>query len=207
MKKKRIIKRWLALPSKRDGFTLLELLISAVLLSIILGAIYTAFFASHKAVAGLDESMLELQEGRALLDIMRKEISASFYEPDDKNAVFKIEDRDMSGKQTSRIAFTGFSPLREGLSEIRYYVKETNGGLVLYKTMSSAFLSEVQPQEADLINNIEEFYIEAKNGDKWLRTWDSALMHKKPDEIKITIKLKIKQKVISLSSTIKPMIT
>ncbi|MBI4685022.1 MAG: prepilin-type N-terminal cleavage/methylation domain-containing protein [Nitrospirae bacterium] len=196
----------LRLRSAAGGFTLLEVLIASVLLSLILGALYSTFFLSHKAVQGLDESMLRLQECRGVLDMLRREIDASFYRDGDKNTIFRIDDRDMYGKQASRITFTGFSSVMPGVTEMRYYIEESGDKLTLYKGILTPFSIKEKIQESDLVEDVEEFLIEAREGDKWVRTWDSALLHSLPEEVKITVKIKVKDKKVLLSVRARPMI-
>lgn len=192
---------------RQDGFTLMEVLVASAILAVILGALYSTFFLSSKAISGLDESVLKLQEGRAFLDIIRREIGASFYSGNDKKTFFKLEDRDVYGRQASRIAFTGFSPLRGGMSELRYHIKESGDRLILYKEILSPFGANEGFHEADIIEDVGEFSVEARQGDKWIKTWDTALMHRLPDEVKIYLRIKIKDRDVMLFVTSRPMIT
>jgi len=192
---------------QQDGFTLMEVLVASAIFAVILGALYSTFFLSSKAISGLDESVLKLQEGRAFLDIIRREIGASFYRGNDKKTFFKLEDRDVYGRQASGIAFTGFSPLRGGISEIRYQIKESGDRLILYKEILSPFGANEGFQGADIIEDVGEFSVEARQGDKWIKTWDTALMHRLPDEVKIYLRIKIKDRDVMLFVTSRPMIT
>ena len=53
-------------------------------------------------------------KARMSMDTMSREMDSVVYKSGDKNSVFKVEDRDLFGKQVSRITFTAFSPLRPG---------------------------------------------------------------------------------------------
>jgi hypothetical protein len=181
-------------------------LIASALLSIILGAVYSTFFISYKAVSGLDESMLKLQEGRSTLSMIKREIDSAFYRDGDKKMIFKLEDRDIFGKHTSRIIFTTLSPLRNGVSEMKYYVKESDDRLILYKEISSLFGRKNEPIETDIIEGIGEFLIEVKYNDKWVRTWDSSITHRLPDDIRISLKIKVKDKDVLLFERARPKI-
>lgn len=192
---------------RQNGFTLLEVLVASALLAVILAALYSTFFLSNKAISGLDESMIKLQESRKALDMLRKEIESSFYRGSDEKTLFRLEDRDIYGRQTSRIIFTSFSPLRPGVSEIKYYVKESGEKLILCKEILSPLGSSRGLQEADIIEGIGEFSIEAKYGDRWVKTWDSSLTKKLPDEIRISLGVKIKDRHVLLFEKARPMMT
>jgi general secretion pathway protein J len=193
-------------PSGRAGFTLIEVLMAFAILSIILGAVYSTFFLSHKAMEGLDESLVKLQECRGMMDTLSREGDAIFYSAANKNSIFKVEDRDLYGKQTSRLIFTAFSPLIPGLSTISYYVEEMDGKPMVLKKIHSAYRSGENQEGAEMIEGVEAFTVEARDKDKWVKTWDASEIKKIPEEIRVTITVLIKDRQVSLHETIKPKI-
>ncbi|MDA8082953.1 MAG: prepilin-type N-terminal cleavage/methylation domain-containing protein [Nitrospiraceae bacterium] len=191
------------------GFTLLELLLSILMLTIILGAIYSTFFLSHKAVDGINDSLLRLQESRMMLDVLAREVESSVYDGSRQKSVLKIEDRDIYGKQASRFAFTTLSLLRPGMSLLQYNVEEHDGKLVLYKTLLDPYRNYTEteaPKPVALLEDIDSFTVECKNGTDWVKTWDTAETKKAPDEIRITLAFKVRDKPITLYETMKPKI-
>jgi len=189
-----------------DGFTLLEMLLAMLLLTIILGAVYSTFFLSHKAVSVVDDSLITLQECRTLLDTMTREIDSSFYRTDRKKSLIKVEDRDIYGKQTSRMTFTSLSPLRPGLSLVTYHVENHDGIMTLYKKMANPYKDEPELKPTEMLDNIEAFMIEVKDGAKWVKTWDTTEIQRVPEEIRITISIKVKEKLITINETVRPKI-
>ena len=187
------------------GFTLLEVLIATAILSVVLAAIYGTFSLSYKAIEGMDESMLRLQESRKALDILRCELDSSYYERRDANTFFKIQDRDSYGKQASQLSFTGFSTLRPGLSRISYYVEEKDGKLTLLKRLESPY-DKKETEGVDLIDDLEAFTVEAKYNDVWVKTWDTDITRDRPEEIRIGFTMMIKGKKVTLSDVSKPKI-
>lgn len=201
------------------GFTLLEVLLSLLLLTIVLGAIYSTFFLAQKAVTGIDESLLKLQEGRALLDTLSREIDAAVYTSGRKQSRLKIEDRDIYGRQTSRLTFTALSPLRPGLSRITYHIEEHDKVLILYKKMDNPYkdISETDTADSrtnasdpnkpvDMIEGLESFTVEAKEGANWVKTWDTEETKRMPEEVRVTLVFKIKDRPVTIYETIKPKI-
>ncbi len=196
--------------SNKRGFTLLELLLALVMLTIVLGAIYSTFFLSHRAVTTVDESLLKLQECRMFIDTLSSEIDSSIYLPGNTMTGMKIEDRDIYGKQTSRFTFTALSPVRPGLSQITYYIENQDNNLVLLKKMFYPYRAESQQKSLatpiELIEGVDSFTLEARNGTSWIKTWDTAATGKVPDELRITITFKIGEKLLTLYETMKPKI-
>lgn len=187
-----------------NGFTLIELLIATALLSLILSAVYGAFFISHRAMTGLDESLVRLQECRTALDVMGRETES--IKADSKNSLFKVEDRDFFGKQASRLTFTAFSPLSPGISLISYYVEEKDGLLTLYKKMDDVYRPNNNAKGVELIEGLESFTVEIKDGNKWVKTWDISETGRPPLEIRITVTAKVKDSPVSFFDTFRPKI-
>jgi general secretion pathway protein J len=190
----------------RQGFTLLEILVALALLAIILTAVYSTFFLSRKAIEGVDESLLKLQECRMTMDTIRREMDSALYTPGNKNSLFTIEDRDFFGKQASRVTFTSFSPLIPGLSLISYYVEEKNGVLTVYKKISQASAIGGEPEAVEVIDNAEAFAVEGLYQDKWIKTWDAAETGRIPERIRVTVKIMTKDRPLTLYETATPRI-
>jgi general secretion pathway protein J len=189
------------------GFSLLELLVAFAILTIILGAIYGTFFLSHRALDGMDDTLLKLQECRMTLDTLGREMDSAFYSPSTSISAFRIEDRDLYGKQASRVVFTAFSPLTPGLSRVSYYVDENNGKLTLMKNIHSAFTPDTPEERGiDLIDDLQAFSVEAMLKGKWVRTWDTADTNAVPEEIRVTITFTLKDKPFTLYETVAPKI-
>jgi general secretion pathway protein J len=193
-------------PATEEGFTLLELLIATALLAIILGALYSTFFISHKAISGLDDSLVNLEECRNALDVIGRESESLFYRRTNTHSFFKLEDRDIYGKQASRLSFTTFSPLTYGLSAISYYVEEKDGVLTLYKKVGNPYKTDDTVKGVDLIDGVGSFTVEVRDGDKWVKTWDTGETGTAPAEIRITITALFQGRPVSLFETVSPMI-
>ena len=185
------------------GFTLIEVLIAVGILSVVLAAIYSTFFLSHRAVEGMDESMLKLQESRRAIDILRRELDSAFYTGEDRNTFLKIQDRDIYGKQATQLTFTAFSPLRPGLSRISYYIEDKNGKLNLFKKVESPYTHE-KTEGVDIIEDIEAFSVETLYGGQWVKTWDTDISKGIPDEIRIGLSVIINGNKMTLFDVAKP---
>jgi len=188
-----------------SGFTLIEVLIAVAILSIILTAVYSTFFLSYKAIDGMDESLLKLQESRKAIDILRRELDSAFYSKEDSNTFLKIEDRDVYGKQATQLTFMSFSPLRSGLSRISYYIEDKAGKLNLFKKVESPYSKE-ETEGVDIIEDLEAFTVEARYNDRWVKTWDTDITKGMPDEIRVSLSIKIKGNMMTLFDISRPMV-
>lgn len=179
---------------KTEGFTLLEVLVAFAITCIVLAALYSAFFISHRAVSVVDDSLIRLQECRSVVDVIKKEVESSLYDRSKIYTVFKLEDRDFYGKEASQLTFTSFSPLLPGLAKIAYVVEENDDKrLVLKKSMASAYSNAAETKGMDLMDDIDSFTVEARYNDKWVKTWDGELTGGTPDEIRISVSIRPKK--------------
>lgn len=178
--------------SRGRGFTLIEVLVALAIFSIIIAALYGTFFLSHKAMGAVDDKLVRLQECRAVLDVIKREIESAYYSSEKKYTAFKLDDRDFYGRQASQLLFTAFSPLMPGLSKITYTIEEDKGRLVLMKKVVSANSRSDEARPMEMIEDIGSFTIEARFNNKWVRTWDSALSFAIPDEIRVSVAILIK---------------
>ena len=169
------------------GFTLLEVLVAVGIFSLVLVALYTTFFLSYRALDVADKSLLKLQEARFFLDTLKREIESAVYSENKPYTVFKIDDRDYYGRQTSQIIVTSLSPFIKGLSNIKYAVVERDGRLIIIKSMTTAFTHASEDKGMDLLEDVASFTLEVKLNDRWVKTWDSRLAKSIPEEVRITL--------------------
>ncbi|NWF76013.1 MAG: prepilin-type N-terminal cleavage/methylation domain-containing protein [Nitrospirae bacterium] len=190
---------------KNCGFTLIEILIASAILSIVLVAVYSTFFLTEKALNGLDESMVKMQEMRRAIDIFRRELDSVFWSEADEKTLLKIQDRDLYGKQTTEITFTTFTPLKSGLSRISYFVEEKDNKLNLMKKIESPYHDE-KVEAVDIIENLESFSVEVRYKGQWVKTWDTEIARNIPEEIRIRLSSKIRDNTLDIFEISKPKI-
>jgi general secretion pathway protein J len=191
------------IPPGTEGFSLIEILVAVSILAVVMVMLYSSFSVSHDAVTSVDDSLLKLQESRRTLDMLKREIESAFYAQGRDQSFFKLDDRDFYGRQASEISFTAFSPLAPGLMHIKYFFDEHNGSMVLQKKAVSSYGASQDIAGVILLDDVESFVIEAKYHDQWVKTWDSDAAGGFPDELKISIAMKLEsqQGVITLSDT------
>lgn len=188
------------------GFTLIELVIAIAIMSVVLAALYSSFLLADRALVQVGESSLKLQESRAFVDTLKRELESVRYSGDNAFYVFKMNDRDFYGRQASSLTMTTTTPLMKGLAKINYAVEERDGRLVITKSMVSAFSPEAAENKVenrvDLVEDIESFTLQAKYQDTWVKTWDSSLSENAPDEVKITLTMRMKSNKEEASSAV-----
>ncbi len=185
----------------RSGFTLLEVLISLAIITVILLSLYGSFFLGKKAVDSLDEGPVRLQETRMTLDVMRREVEAALF---GRNKMFKIDGRDIYGKDASSITFNTFSLSSPGFLRLTYFIEgKDDHSMVLKKYSVQGNKStdrEIDSEKSiDVLEGIDSFRVEARFGNEWVKTWDSKLSQELPDEVRFTIVVNVNERRYVLS--------
>ena len=196
----------------KNGFTIIELLISLSILIIVLGAVYATFFTVQRALDRFNNISLKYHEARTALDIIRREIESSFVESaepgdekDKKITRFSFKDKDIFGKPASELQMTAFSFRSIGLNTISYHVEEDGDILKLMKKESPALLPS-NGYSLEMIYGIEGFSVETFFKQKWIRVWDADEAGILPDMVRVTIEFSDNGKKISLREYARPAI-
>lgn len=207
----------LVVPSHRNtgGFTLLELLIAMALLVIICGALYGTYFSlmngREAAVAGMENR----REIRTTLDMLRREINAAYYKrnlnPDQKKTYFIVQDRDFFGKPASILKLStiaaptvGTTPVSD-LLEVTYEPMEKDNRISLTRRAKD-FYFDFTPDPYPQMEEVEGFLVECWDGSKWVKSWDTALNNTLPKSVKVTVRVKERDKTVEYSAVATPQI-
>jgi general secretion pathway protein J len=186
--------------SREEGFTLFEVLIAVALLAVVLGALYASFFTAERAVSANDETLLRLQELRALADVMRMEIEGALVPRDGRNP-FVLKDRDIYGKRASELHLSTFSSTRRGTARVAYSVKEDEERLVLMKSLGGASVSGDTVMEAEALEELVSFSVEAREGGRWVRTWKNESL---PEEVRVTVVIPVGGRELTITQAMRP---
>jgi len=199
----------------KRGFTLIEVLISLTLLTVVLGAVYSSFFAVQRAADRFDNVSLKYHEARTALDILRREIEGAFIQkPQSKDitknrTAFLLKDRDIFGKSASVLYLTTFASKGETLKLVSYSVEEKDKELRLLKMDTQAVnLTSIFTglKRSEVIDGIEGFSIEILFKDKWVRTWDASQTNSLPEMVRVSIEFRDNDRNVKLTEYASPRI-
>jgi len=180
------------------------MLLALALLSIVLVVLYSTFFLSQKAMEGADDTLVRLQEGRMALDTLRRELESAVYSGSNNLTLFTMKESDIYDKRVSTLSFTAFSPYMPGLSNIEYYVDERAERLVLLKKMNPYWNIDLNMKGTEIIEDVDGFTVESLYNGQWVNIWDTGETGKLPEELRVTITVRIKDKLIPLFEIIRP---
>jgi general secretion pathway protein J len=182
------------------GFTLIELLIALALLVILAGALYGTYFS---VVAAREKGGKRIEQRRELSTTLGKlhdELSSCFFNKNNARLHFVVEDRDSFGKPASLLQFTAVAPPRidpapaSDVVLVRYSVLEKDDeqqGLSLQRESRDPYLDvKVNSVPYPVVDEIEGFLVECWDGNKWVKSWDTALNGYLPKQVRATLTLK-----------------
>jgi general secretion pathway protein J len=189
-------------------------MVALTLLVILSGALYGTYFSLMRGRDMAVEKMDERRELSATLDQLRRELSSSFYNGQDKRSHFVVEDRDYFGKPASTLDFTMISPPRSDSipasdqAQVIYRGVEKEKKLVLARQEKELF-AVAEPLPYPQMRELEGFLVECSaDGEKWVRTWntDPTANGRLPKYIRVTLSVKEGEEKANFSTIARPRI-
>ena len=181
---------------KNRGFTLLELLVALALMVILTAALYATYFSVTGAREKGGARIEARRELSTTLGNLHREIASAYFSKN-KLAHFVVEDRDSFGKPASLLEMTSIAPPRlspapvSDLTLVRYSVQEKEGVLTLTRESRDLYLDQsAKTVPYPVMDVVEGFLVECYDGNKWVKSWDTALNGRLPDSVRVTLTLK-----------------
>jgi prepilin-type N-terminal cleavage/methylation domain-containing protein len=170
-----------------EGFTLLEVLVSMVILVIIMAALYSAYTTNVEAIQIARQNGEVHQTARIVLERMTKDLQSALIQGSVPSEKIKLglvgEDREIDGRRADRIDFTTVThlPLTEkgpasDLCEIGYFLEEDAEAkvLVLFRRDDPSVDDDFTKGGAlvEMARNVLEFKLSyqdsrGEDSDKW----------------------------------------
>lgn len=172
------------------GFTLLEMLVAALLSSVMLLAVFSTFISIRETVESVSERREVYEAGRVLIELIGKDVRGV---KRTRDTIFVVKTEEIDERAFSRVHLLSTSFLGtsiEGQAEIGYFVyKDEDGNYALVREESFA-KTRAGESGFELIKPVEEFRVWAYDGSSYLENWDSKAMGRLPKGIRMEIKLK-----------------
>ncbi len=162
--------------NKQAGVTLIELLITLVIISFVVALIASSFALGLKSWSGVSKKVEVYQRVRVCLDMMSSRIRNAFIAPLNRNLSFK-------GDKYS-LEFTTTSSDTSGLTKVHFGMEKEEEEKEL---LGIEVLENEESGESDNgIELIEFMYYDLKD-EQWKESWDSLELMRLPSAVKIYI--------------------
>lgn len=193
------------------GFTLLEVMVALAVGSLVLLAVTTTLFSLNRAHQQVSDRMEQQRSLRNSVDLLRRELSAAIFRPNDKLLRFQVQDRDFYGKPASTMQLATLSaPLDSATSDqqiVLYQAEEQQERIRLTRASRDYFQADTpKPNQYPLLDGLDGFLVECYDGSKWVKTWDTELNRSLPKQVRITITLPDSPKPVSFQLLASPRI-
>ncbi len=204
-----------------QGFTLLEMLVAVVIISVILGVIYGAFAGTSRTYTLLEANEDVYQTAQTFLAMISRELRSASFSPTGPQAFMGIgSDEALEEKSTDSIYFVTRSHRRsranakEGfLAEIGYFfdTETLTDEKQLFKSIDATVDGDIQEGGTlypltDRVDSLKFSYYDKKN-DTWLEEWDGKKMGRLPDRIQVELSvLDDGDRVTRFRTTVKAMV-
>lgn len=195
--------------ARRSGFTLIEVMVSMVIIALVTTLIYTGFSQTAQNKRRIEAEIDRYHEIRMGVERMQREISMAFVSAQlNPSPVLQVVKTCFVGKDSgrgSRIDFTSFSHQRlyrdaheSDQNEISYYMAEDrhSGGRPALVRREQRRIDE-DPQQGGqaqiLIENVSKFeltFLEPTTL-QWLTTWDTMQAAMQPNRLPLQVKIKV----------------
>lgn len=199
--------------SQNKGFTLLEILIAVVLLSILTSALYASYFTVIRARERASVGMDSRRELGATLDLIRREVSSAMFNRNDKRLKFVVEDRDNFGDQSSTLELTALGPpsiqnrSESGIVDVKYSMSQKDKKRILTRQERDLVSEEAAIAAYPQMEQISVFMVECFDGSKWVKSWDTAINGALPKSVRITVRVEEEGKPVEFSVLSAPRVT
>jgi prepilin-type N-terminal cleavage/methylation domain-containing protein len=190
---------WPTLHHKK-GFTIVELLVAAVILVILIGSITAVFLAANRSWTQSEARLQIYQNARNSLNRMSKEIASSFAS---SSVNFELTDSDYSGgsydnDQLTFVAAYNFEPDsgEYDLTHLGYRLDTTDSDNPVLQRYKKDFSSSYDgsPLDSNCWKEMALYIISLNfrchDGSDWKNSWSSSSL---PEAVEITIQVQDKQ--------------
>jgi len=168
------------------GFTLLEVMIAMLIISIIVGLIYGAFSGTADSKEEVEAGNDIYQQARWALDKMETDLSSSFVSKN-KNShsiFYSVTHQGANGLAADEMTFTTFDHVKynqqareSDQAEVSYFIMENpeTGVMTLYRREDPTRDDDPLPggEFDELVDNVQAFDLRFYDGTEWVEEWDT----------------------------------
>jgi len=198
-------------PRREGGFTLVELMLSVVLVAIMMSIIYGVVVSTIQAAERIEEITTGTEVGPAIVNQIRSDLEAAIVPDKEKDWFFGIDRKGAAGDR-DRVDFlasvTAFGaedsqsePRFHTINEVGYAVIDSQtrpGEMSLYRRED--FWIDAEPLKGgrltELYDRVTHFDVQYRDGENWVGEWSSKKKEGKlPEAIKVNLRLRVPDKL------------
>lgn len=187
--------------SGRKGFTLLETLVAAAILTLVAAMVFGSFNSVSSASKGVEERSELYHTARFIIRKISQDLGSASLLPNNENGRFVGEDSGGNEEQADKLTFTGFGRrilfANAGSDQalITWYVlsgSEKKRQVLMRSEnpiITSPELTEEKSENLDVTNNLRSFNVRYLTNGEWVDTYDSERAKKLPEAVQVEFAL------------------
>lgn len=186
---------------KKQGFTLVEISVVILLLSVIFTGIFTAFYTANSiAKRSGAKRGANRKEILYAIENVRSALAKTYFVDNQRRVLFVGKSDGVSGERNDRIVFASANPYSEeeeaaSVREVSFYLRKMQSplqpDLFLLIRREDEMVDSFPTQggiEHVLLENVKSFQLKySERGDKWVDDWNSRSTKKIPRLIRIEL--------------------
>lgn len=172
-------------PVRREGFTLLEILLALSVLSVILLLLLSAFTGAARVRETLSSRAREFRQIRLVLDRIGTDLMCAFASSSRVESALSLREDQFSGLPAATLIFTAFQlPDGDGahppseIVKIRYFPRIGVDGVTLELHREQSDLpfieNKIPARESTVADGLRGFRIELYDGTTWVKEWPTG---------------------------------
>ena len=142
---------------RRDGFTLIEIIIVVAILAIFVGVIYSSFFGTIRAIRATEDLTDSFQPARVMMQRIQRDLKGALHEQGNQRHIFNGIDAYGGDTNYDRIDFITCSRVivdndapQSDLCEVSYYIDKTYPGKGYLVRREDIYLDEEPDKGGEL---------------------------------------------------------
>jgi prepilin-type N-terminal cleavage/methylation domain-containing protein len=172
-------------PVRREGFTLLEILLALSVLAVLLLLLLSAFTGAARVRETLSSRAREFRQIRLVLDRAGTDLMCAFAATAREESALSVREDQLSGMPAATLTFTAFQ-LPDGDSghppaeivKIRYFPRIGADGVSLELHREQADLpfigNKIPLRETLVADGLRGFRVELSDGTTWVKEWPAG---------------------------------
>ncbi|MDF3821522.1 type II secretion system protein GspJ [Leptospira sp. 96542] len=186
---------------KKNGFTLVEISIVMMILSVLFMGLFTVFYTSNKiAFKGSAKKGANRKDILYAIENIRSTITRTYFIDNQKRILFAGKKEFFSNANNDRLAFATSNPNAEeegqsSIREVSFYLRQMpNPKLegLMYLIRREDEMVDVFPTQGGvehiLLENVKSLkFLYSERGDKWVEDWNSRTTKKIPRLVRFEI--------------------
>jgi type II secretion system protein J len=174
---------------RRDGFTLIEVVLAVALSALLLTIVYWTYFNIDRSIRAATEGQDALETGRMLTEMIKKDIRGMITD----RFSFTAKNQTVDGLSLGQMEFVttaGFHTERMSLGRIGYELIINDKGDKILVRKESTDVNDPLDSTAtvyELSRIVRGFKLEFYNGTDWTQTWDSDVAGSLPKQVRVTV--------------------